>query len=131
MAKAPKTTATKESVTAFLNAIEDKPKREDAKALCKLMSAATGAKPVLWGTAIVGFGSYQAKSGPWPVVAFSPRRTALALYGLGSFPGREGLLAKLGKHKASTGCLYVSKLADVDTAVLQAMFDKAFKSPPA
>lgn len=128
MAKAPKTTATKESVATFLDAIKDPQKRADAKALCKLMTSATGTKAVLWGTAIVGFGSYEAKSGPWPIVAFSPRSAAFALYGLGDFPGREALLAKLGKHKGSVGCLYVAKLADVDVATLQKMVEKAFKN---
>jgi hypothetical protein len=34
------------------------------------------------------------------------------------FAGHESLLARLGKHKAGKGCLYVKRLADIDLAVL-------------
>lgn len=127
--KGPKTQATTGSVTALLN--KDPKRAGDAATLSQLMSEATGEKPVLWGTAIVGFGSYTAASGPWPAIGFSPRSSAFAIYGLGDFPGREALLAKLGKHKTGTGCLYVSRLADVDTAVLKTMISKAFKAKQA
>jgi hypothetical protein len=45
---------------AFLNAIEDERKRADAKAIDKLLRAASGEKPVLWGASIVGYGQYEA-----------------------------------------------------------------------
>ena len=52
-----KTKQTSASVTAFLNAIEDKQQRADAKKLSKMMREATGSRAKMWGTAIVGFGS--------------------------------------------------------------------------
>lgn len=39
----------------------------------------------------------------------------------------EDLLARLGKHKTGVSCLYVSKLADVDMAVLEEMITRAWK----
>jgi hypothetical protein len=38
----------------------------------------------------------------------------------------DALLAKLGKHKAGKGCLYINKLEDVDTAVLTKLIEQAF-----
>jgi hypothetical protein len=118
LAKAPKTQRTTASVPEFLDAIDDELRRADAKAAAKLMKAASGEKPYMMGTSIVGFGSYPAPSGDWPVVAFAPRKTGLVLYGLHSAPGSGALLKKLGKHTTGKGCLYVKKLADVDTRVL-------------
>ena len=124
-AKTQKTTA---SVTAYLDAIEDKDRRADAKALLKLMKAATGEKPAMWGEAIVGFGSYATGTGEWPVVGFSPRKANFALYGLrGTVKADPKLLARLGKHKAGTGCLYLTRLADVDTAVLGEIVTRAMR----
>ncbi|HEV2702407.1 MAG TPA: hypothetical protein VGV09_12285, partial [Steroidobacteraceae bacterium] len=58
-------------------------------------------------------------SGSICVVGFSPRKANLVIY-VADFAGKEALLAKLGKHKGGLKqCLYVNKLADVDTAVLE------------
>jgi hypothetical protein len=114
----PKTKPTKDSVPAFLNAIEDERKRADAKAIDKILRAATGEKPVLWGTSIVGYGQYQARSGPWPIVGFAPRKTNLVVYLMDGYERRGDLLGRLGKHKIGKSCLYLNKLADIDQSVL-------------
>mgnify|MGYP001587720980 CR=1 FL=1 len=57
-----KTKATKNSVIKFLNAIKPDEKRKDALVLLKLFKTATGQKPVMWGTSIVGFGKLHYKS---------------------------------------------------------------------
>jgi hypothetical protein len=118
------------SVTAFIAAIPDDTRRADAKALVKLMGAVMGEKPKMWGSAIVGFGSYHyvydtGREGDMPLVAFSPRKAATVLYGLLGAPAAPALLAKLGKHTTGKGCLYVKKLADVDQKVLKTMIEKA------
>src|SRR5256885_3866187 len=100
-----KTKPTKVSVAAFIDALTDQSRRADAKALVKLMQKAAGEKPKMWGPSIIGFGSYHytydtGREGDMPVVAFSPRKTATALYGLG---GSEALLATLGKHTRAKG----------------------------
>lgn len=111
------------SVEAFLHAIEDEQKREDAFSLLELMRTVTGEEPKMWGNAIVGFGSYHYKyasgrEGDWMLTAFSPRKAAMTLYLMGDFEERDALLARLGKHSGGKGCLYIKKLADVDSAVL-------------
>jgi hypothetical protein len=126
-----KTTTTKASVTAFLASISDPARRADAEALVKVLRAATGEKPVMWGPSIVGFGSYHYKyesgrEGDAPKVGFSPRKAALVVYGATGFTGAPALLARLGKHTTGKGCLYLKKLADADPKVLQQILARGF-----
>jgi hypothetical protein len=114
------------SVEDFLAAIEHPVRRADAEALAKLFKKASGWRPRMWGPNIVGFGRYDytyesGHSGKAPVVGFSPRKASFSLYLAQDLPGRGDFLARLGKHKAAVGCVYVNKLADVDAGVLQDM----------
>ncbi|MBX3231415.1 MAG: DUF1801 domain-containing protein [Labilithrix sp.] len=119
------------SVKAFLDGIEDPQKRKDAVAVSKMMEKASGEKPKMWGTSIVGFGSYHyvyesGREGDAPRIGFSPRSAALTFYvmaGLES-PKVAKLLASLGKHTTGKGCLYVKRLADVDAAVLEKLIQQ-------
>jgi hypothetical protein len=125
-----KTKPTKLSVAAFIAALTDQTRRADAKALVKLMQGATGEKPKMWGTSIVGFGSCHYKyesgrEGDMPLVGFSPRKAATVLYLATGFGNSDALLAKLGKHTTGKGCLYIKKLVDVDQEVLGALVVKA------
>lgn len=125
-----KTKPTKLSVAAFIDALTDQTKRADAKALVKLMQSATGEKPKMWGSSIIGFGSYHyryesGREGDMPLAGFSPRKAATVLYGMMGFSDSEGLLGKLGKYTAGKGCLYIKKLADVDYEVLEALVVKS------
>src|SRR5258708_39434379 len=110
-----KTQPTKVSVKAFIDALPDQAQRADAKALVKLMQSATGEKPVMWGPSIIGFGAYHytydsGREGDMPLIGFSPRKTATALYNMGGFSGSEALRAKLGS--ADKGCLYIKQIAE-------------------
>ena len=122
-----KTKANKGSVTEFLNSIKPEEKRKDALALLKLFKKITGEKPVMWGTAIVGFGKYHYKSessaqeGDWFHVGFSPRKQNLTLYILAWKKEDPKLLSKLGKYKRGGGCLYINRLSDVNEKVLASM----------
>jgi Domain of unknown function (DU1801) len=125
-----KTKPTKLSVAAFIDALTDQSRRADAKTLVKLMQKAAGEKPKMWGPSIIGFGSYHymydsGREGDMPLIAFSPRKAATALYGMTGFDGSEAFMAKLGKHTTGKGCLYIKKLADVDQKVLEAMAIKS------
>jgi Domain of unknown function (DU1801) len=125
-----KTKPTQISVPAFIDALTDEAKRADAKALVKMMQGATGEKPKMWGPSIIGFGSYHytyesGREGDMPLAGFSPRKAATVLYGLKGFSESEELLAKLGKHTAGGGCLYIKKLADVDQKVLETLVIKS------
>jgi hypothetical protein len=129
MAKAePKTRKTGASAEDFLNSIKDEQKRKDSFRILEMMQKATGDKPEMWGASIVGFGNVALKyaSGrelDWPKTGFSPRKQALTLYVLNGSKEQTGLLKKLGKHKTGKSCLYINRLADVNTAVLQELID--------
>ena len=119
-----KTKATEASVENYYSAIKDEARRKDCEALAKLMTKATIQNPKMWGTSIVGFGSYHYKydsgrEGDSCLTGFSSRKADISIYILTSFPGREELLSKLGKHKTGKGCLYIRKLSDVDPKALE------------
>ena len=119
-----KTKATDASVEQYLAGIEDEDRRRDCEALVKIMTKSTRLKPKMWGTAIVGFGVHRYKyesgrEGETCLVGFSSRKADISIYGTGSAPKQEDLLAKLGKHKMGKGCLHVGELKDVDVAVLE------------
>ena len=133
MAKAMlKTKKTTDSVAAFINSISST-RQADCKTIIKMMQNATGAKPVMWGKSIIGFGNRHLKyaSGrelDWFIIGFSPRNTDLSLYVLTQSKDQPKLLKKLGPHKAGKGCLYIKSLDAVDVTVLDALFHTAAKT---
>jgi hypothetical protein len=127
-----KTKKTNASVVAFLNAVEDKNKRADCKVVAKMMREATGKRAKMWGSAIVGFDSYDytydsGRSGSWPVCGFSPRAQNISVYIMPGFGKFEKLLAKLGKFKIGKSCLYIKSLGDVDEIVLNKLIAASVK----
>jgi hypothetical protein len=119
-------------VDGFIDTIEDESKRQDCRALTQLMAAATGVEPKMWGTSIVGFGKrhYQyanGKPGEICKVGFAPRSKSFAIY-LPEYPEHAFLITKLGKHKYSGGCLHITRLADVQAAILTRMIERAFRA---
>jgi hypothetical protein len=125
-----KTTRNDDSVEAFLAEVPDPVRRADAVAVCSLMGAVTGAEPAMWGVGIVGFGSRRlsydtGRELDWFDVGFSPRKQTLTIYLPGDLDGYADLFARLGKHTVGKGCLYVKRLGDVDTAVLEQVLHRA------
>jgi len=119
-----KTKPTRASVLGYFAAIADDVRRQDCKALAKLLGKITKAKPTMWGPSIVGFGKCHYKyesghEGDMCIAGFSSRKPDLTIYLFPEFPEREALLKKLGKHKMGKSCLYIRKLDDVDTGVLE------------
>ena len=96
----------------------------DSFELLKLMEEVSGYKPKMWGPSIIGFGKYHYKSerstqeGDWPILGFSPRKTALSLYVYTGCAGQDELLKDLGKFTMGKSCIYVKKLSDIDREVL-------------
>lgn len=112
------------SVTKFINGVADEQKRKDSLEILKLMNQITKEEPKMWGTSIVGFGSYRYKGksgreGDWMLIGFSPRKQNLTLYLMHGFDTHADLLKKLGKFTTGMGCLYIKKLDDVDRKVLK------------
>lgn len=127
-----KTHQTDASVGEFIASLKDESRQKDCRAISKLMSAATGEKPTMWGTSIIGFGKrhYQYANGnPAELckVGFAPRAKSFAFY-LPSYPGHADLIKGLGRYKYYGGCLHVAKLADVDADVLLKIVRGAFRS---
>lgn len=119
-----KTQETDASVDDFLSQVPDAQQKKDSQELIKLMKKATGEKPKLWGSAIIGFGNVRYKSAAtgrevdWFRIGFSPRKANLSLYLTTQLNSKEAFLKKLGKHKTGGGCIYIKKLEDVDMKVL-------------
>jgi hypothetical protein len=116
-----KTQQTDADVSEFINSFADTDqKRNDSFKLVKLMQEFTGHEPKMWGSSIIGFGSYHYKSerskqeGDWPLVGFSPRKAAISLYVYSGLPEHEQLLKNLGKYKMGKACIYIKKLEDID-----------------
>ena len=105
-----KTQVTNASVSKFLNAVEDKQRRADCKTVVRLMREATGKVAKLWGTSLVGYGSYDYKyasgrEGRWFLCGFSPRAQSVTLYILPGFGEFDSLMSKLGQYKTGKSCL--------------------------
>ena len=84
----------------------------------------------MWGPAIAGYGeiTYEGssgRSGVWFPVGFSPRKAAPTLYLMGGLKAHAAVLKQLGAHKVGGNCLYIRRLADVDTAVLSRLIAKS------
>ncbi len=126
-----KTKPNNKSVTAFLKSVDEK-RQEDCQMLLTLMKRVTGKKPTMWGDSIVGFGKYHYKyksgrEGDWFVTGFSSRKQNISVYIMPGFAKYKSILSKLGKHKISVSCLYISRLADVDIKQLERLVTQSVK----
>jgi hypothetical protein len=127
-----KTKPTRSSVTAFLNKIKDKQLRDDCFAILEMMQKVSNSEPVMWGSAIIGFGTYHyvyesGREGDTVLIGFSPRKQNISIYLMGGLTKVENELSKLGEYKTGKGCLYIKSLSDVNVEVLKKLFAKAFK----
>ena len=125
-----KTKASDASVSAFLQSVDGEQKRRDARDILALMKEVTGKRPRMWGTSIVGFGSYHYKyqsgrEGDWLVTGFSPRKQNLAVYIVPGFSRYSTLMNRLGKYKTGKSCLYLRRLGDVDQKVLRQLVTRS------
>jgi len=112
------------SVEKFLNSISDEKRRKDCFTVLELMKKITKAEPRMWGSSIVGFGTYHYKyesgrEGDWFLTGFSPRKQGFNKY--------DELMKKLGKYKTGKSCLYINGLEDVDKKVLKDLITGSFK----
>lgn len=128
-----KTTATDGDVDAFITTIADGQRQRDARLLVDLMKEVTGQPPVLWGTAIIGFGSRHyrypsGREGDTVAVGFSPRKAQTVLYLNGGMDLYEDLLAQLGQHTTGKGCLYLKRVDQADPPTLRAIIDRAYRA---
>jgi len=122
-----KTSPTQVGVADFINAFADTDqKKADSFRLIELMREWSGCEPRMWGPTIIGFGSYHYKyasghEGEAPLIGFSPRKAEFSLYVYSPTEDSTRLLNELGKFKMGKACIYVKKLSDIDTTVLEAL----------
>jgi hypothetical protein len=108
-------------------------RRDEAEQLIELMGRVTGETPVVWGGAIVGFGSYRYRypsgtTGDAPLISFASTARHQAIYLVGDFAQRHARqLESLGAVRAGKGCLYVTRLRDVDLDALSALVDRSVR----
>lgn len=129
----PKTQANDGSVTEFLESIPDEAQRADARELATLLEEVTGQPPVMWGTAIIGFGSYHYKGasgreGDWMAIGFSPRKGKTTVYCMDGFADHQTDLEKLGPHSTAKSCLYLKSLDGVDRSVLKRILTRSYRT---
>lgn len=129
-----KTKPTEINVSEFLASIDDQQKREDSFAIVRLLEELTGEHPRMWGASLIGFGKLVYKSPKtgreveWFKIGFSPRKSNLSIHLVADLKLYSDLFDKLGKHKLGSGCLYITKLSDVDLDVLKSILKGAFET---
>lgn len=128
-----KTKANALSVSAFIGKIADPAVRKDCSAVIDMMKGISKTGPVMWGSAIIGFGTrhyvYESgREGDTMIVGLSPRKQALTFYLAGGLEPQKAALARLGKYTTGKGCLYIRSLADVDLNVLRKILAASYKS---
>ena len=125
-----KTVATDQSVQEFIDSVDNEVKKNDSLTLLDMMADITGRPPVMWGSSLIGFGTYHYKyasgrEGDFFLTGFSPRKQALTIYIMPGFSEYDEILGKLGKYKTGKSCLYIKKLDDVDQEILQELIAKS------
>lgn len=107
------------------------PRRAEADELLALLGEISGEPPVVWAGRIIGFGEleYRYESGHGgrsPLLAFAPGPTQHTIYLVENFSERwPDLVARLGKHRASKVCLYLTRLTGVDRGALRALLENS------
>ena len=127
-----KTTPTALSPDAFLASVPDPERRRDCEALARLMADVSRHAARMWGPSIVGFGTHRyalanGKVGEICAVGFSPRKGDISIYGVAGEEADPKLFGDLGKYKRAKGCLYVSRLADVNLEALKQLIAGAVR----
>ncbi|WP_080848847.1 DUF1801 domain-containing protein [Cytobacillus gottheilii] len=125
-----KTKETDHSVIQFIESVESEKKKQDAYELLDIFTETTGYEAKMWGTSIIGFGSYHYKyptghEGDAALVGFSPRKAKISLYFAPGEKKREELLKKFGKHTTGKACVYINKLTDVDREILKELINES------
>lgn len=119
-----KTKPTDASVDAYLASRASPEQLADCKAIMAMCERVTNQPPKMWGPSIVGYGSYtytyeSGRSGQASLVGFAIRGKELVVYLSTESPEQTERLSKLGKHKMGKSCLYIKRLSDLDTIILE------------
>lgn len=127
-----KTKASDVDVRSFLDGVAHPTRRADGLDLLDIFEQVSGFSAKMWGPSIVGFGRYHyvydsGREGDFLATGFSPRAANLSIYIMPGYQDYSEILARLGKHKLGKSCLYVTKLADIDTGVLRELISAGLR----
>lgn len=127
-----KTQPTDVSVAKFIESLTDATQQEDSKQLVKIMETISGEPAKMWGSSIIGFGTFHYKyasgrEGDWMKIGFSPRKGKISLYLTYDADQYKKELDEIGKHKTGKGCIYINRLSDVNVDKLQALIKKTYQ----
>ncbi|MEM8546601.1 MAG: DUF1801 domain-containing protein [Pseudomonadota bacterium] len=120
MAKAQnKTVETDASVEAYLAGIAKPTREAQCRRIDAILRKVTRREPKMWGSTIVGYGSYHyvydsGREGDMCLTGFSSRAQNISVYIMDGFDGKKALLEKLGPHKTSKSCLYITNFDKID-----------------
>lgn len=122
-----KTKVTTHSVNEYIDSIENSARRNDFMELMIIAQEITGQPPVMWGNSIIGFGSFHYKypsghEGDTFLVGLSARKNNISIYLGADVLTDEMRLTHLGKVKAGKGCLYITRLDQVNRQALRELF---------
>jgi hypothetical protein len=104
--------------------ITDANRRRDVETLDALLRRLSGYRPVMWGPAMFGYGTYRysyasGRQGEFFRCGFASRSRDLVVYVMSGFDGFEQELDRLGPHRTGKSCLYLKQLDAIDMAVLE------------
>ena len=121
-----KTRPTGASVDAYLASRASPEQLADCKAIMAMCKRVTKQQPKMWGPSIVGYGSYtytyeSGHSGKAFLAGFAVRGRELVVYLMAENAAQVARLARLGRHRTGKSCLYIKRLSDLDTKVLEAL----------
>ncbi len=128
-----KTVPTGHSVSEYLNSIENPQRKKDCWAIHDLMKKITGKEAQMWGSSIVGFGTYKyryesGREGIMITTGFSNRQKAITLYIMDGFSKHKDLLEKIGPHKKGKSCFYIKSLSEIDIDILSLVISESLKA---
>lgn len=133
-----KTIANDQSVEDFISSLSDEEQKSDSRQLVALFKKVTGDEPVMWGTAIIGFGSAHityasGRELDWMNVGFSPRAGKISLYVTFDAATLTSKFPNLGTYKIGKGCIYLKRLSDISVKELEELIryaaDQGFEQP--
>ncbi|NOJ58799.1 DUF1801 domain-containing protein [Arthrobacter sp. 260] len=107
------------------------PRRAEADELLAILGEISCEQPIVWAGRIIGFGEYEYRyesghGGRAPLLAFAPGSTKHTIYLVNDFSDRwPDLMERLGKHRASKACLYLTRLTGVDRSALRALLERS------
>lgn len=127
-----KTQETQFSVVDYIKKSKPNSRQHNLDLLVNILTDHTKFTPKIWGTCIIGFGTYHyiyesGREGDAPLIGVSSRSNGIVIYLSQEFVDRDVLLKKLGPHTVSVACLYIKNLADIDVTVFKTIVSNSVK----